>query len=77
MKISPSSPEVHFNLAKAYGKAGLQDKEQHERVIFTRLNELAQKQRSTRGSQSYGAARDTTDFHPAGVEPVPDSPQPQ
>jgi len=75
-KISPGSPEVHFNLAKAYGKAKLQDKEEQERAIFTRLNELAQQQRGQRGSQSYGAARDTTDFSVTSVEPAAASSEP-
>ena len=74
-RISPNSPEVHFNLAKAYGRAGLREKEERERAIFTQQNEVAQQQRSQRGSQSYGAARDTTDFRVTGIEPPSADPQ--
>jgi tetratricopeptide (TPR) repeat protein len=76
-RISPGSPEVHFNLAKAYGKANLPDKEERERAIFTRLNELAQQERGMRGSQSYGASRDTNDFHATSATPSAEPPQPE
>lgn len=38
-KLSPASPEIHFNLAKAYAKAKMPEKAQHERDIFSALNE--------------------------------------
>lgn len=44
-KLSPASPEIHFNLAKAYAKAKLPEKAQHERDLFQELNE-AQKPRA-------------------------------
>ena len=75
-RLSPGSPEVHFNLAKAYAKANLPEKEERERAIFTRLNELAQQQRGRRGSQSYGASRDTSDFHAAGTQSPAEPSQP-
>jgi tetratricopeptide (TPR) repeat protein len=74
-RIAPNSPEVHFNLAKAYGRAGLKEKEERERAIFTEQNEIAQQQRSQSGSQSYGAARDTTDFRVTRIEPASAEPQ--
>jgi tetratricopeptide (TPR) repeat protein len=73
-EIAPGSPEVHFNLAKAYAKAKLTEKEAQERAIFIHLNEVAQQQRASQGSQSYGGTRDTTDFSiqsPESHSPVP------
>jgi tetratricopeptide (TPR) repeat protein len=69
-KIAPSSPEVHFNLAKAYAKEKLPDKEAQERAIFIHLEEIAQQQAASRGSQSYGGTRDTTDFSVSRSEPA-------
>jgi len=65
-KIEPESPQIHFNLAKAYAEANVADKAEEQREIFTRLNALAEQQRSQQGSQSYGAhnAADST-FSPA------------
>jgi tetratricopeptide (TPR) repeat protein len=44
-KLSPASPEIHFNLAKAYTRAKMPEKAQHERDIFSELNE-AQKSKA-------------------------------
>jgi predicted Zn-dependent protease len=60
--MAPGSPEIHFNLAKAYAKAKLPEKEQQERAAFARLNALAEQERSERGDQSYAGPRDTTNF---------------
>ena len=60
-KLSPNSPEVHFNLAKAYAKANQPEQAEEQRVIFTRLNALAEQQRSLRGNQSYQGPRDAAD----------------
>lgn len=38
-KLSPSSPEIHFNLAKAYAKADMPEKARTERETFTRLSQ--------------------------------------
>lgn len=54
-RLAPGSPEVHFNLAKAYARAKLQEKAGQERAIFTRLNAVAEQQRSRAGNQAYGA----------------------
>jgi tetratricopeptide (TPR) repeat protein len=43
-KLSPASPEIHFNLAKAYAKAKMPEKAQHERDIFSGLNEAQKPQ---------------------------------
>ena len=51
--LAPNSPEVHFNLARAYTKAKLPEQAEKERVIFTRLNAQAERQKSTRGDQTH------------------------
>jgi tetratricopeptide (TPR) repeat protein len=66
-KMAPSSPEVHFNLAKAYSQAKLPEKAKEERTIFAQLNALAQEQRSTHGVQTYGGSRDMSDFSTTGA----------
>jgi tetratricopeptide (TPR) repeat protein len=57
----PSSPEVHFNLAKAYAKTNQPVKAERERARFVQLNSLAEEQRSQRGNQSYGSTHDATE----------------
>jgi hypothetical protein len=37
--LSPESPEIHFNLARAYARAKMPDKAQRERETFSRLND--------------------------------------
>jgi tetratricopeptide (TPR) repeat protein len=44
--LSPESPEIHFNLARAYARAKMTDKAQRERETFSRLND-AQKAAQT------------------------------
>jgi hypothetical protein len=53
---------VHFNLAKAYARANLPEKAEQERVIFARLNALAEQQRSQHGNQSYAGSHDQSTF---------------
>lgn len=60
-KLAPGSPKVHFNLAKAYAKADRPEKAEEERVIFARLNALAEEERSRAGNQAYGAAHGAID----------------
>jgi tetratricopeptide (TPR) repeat protein len=55
--LSPGSPEIHFQLARAYARHNLPEKAAAERALFARLNTLAEQQRSSTGSQSYGAVR--------------------
>jgi tetratricopeptide (TPR) repeat protein len=66
-RLSPASPEVHFNLAKAYARAKLPEKAEQERAVFTRLNALAEQQRSHSGNQAYGA-HNAADAAPARAE---------
>ena len=56
--MMPNSPEIHYHLARAYGKAKQPDKADQERETFVRLNAIAEHQRSTRGSQAYGASHE-------------------
>jgi hypothetical protein len=67
-KLAPGSPEVHFNLAKAYAKAKLTEKAEQERAIFARLNALAEQQRSRSGNQAYSGSHNAEGLAPAGVE---------
>ena len=52
MKIAPDSPGLHFQLARAFQRAGRLDDAARERDEFTRLDRLARSQRS--GAQSIG-----------------------
>jgi hypothetical protein len=69
---------VHFNLAKAYAKAKLPKKAEQERVIFVRLNALAEQQRSRSGNQAYGGSHDAVELAPVRIEtektPAPQHP---
>ena len=57
-QMMPNSPEIHYHLARAYSKAKQPDKADQERETFARLNAIAEHQRSTRGSQAYGASHE-------------------
>jgi tetratricopeptide (TPR) repeat protein len=52
IKLAPESPGLHFQLARAYQRAGRLDDATRERNEFTRLDRLARTQRS--GAQSVG-----------------------
>jgi tetratricopeptide (TPR) repeat protein len=52
IKLAPDSPGLHFNLAKAYQRAGKAEDAAREREEFTRLDRLGRTQRS--GEQSVG-----------------------
>jgi tetratricopeptide (TPR) repeat protein len=55
--LSPGSPEIHFQLARVYARQNLPEKAAAERALFAQLNTLAEQQRGSTGSQSYGAVR--------------------
>lgn len=57
-EMMPNSPEIHFHLARAYSKAKQPEKAGEERETFSRLNAIAEHQRSLRGSQAYGASHE-------------------
>jgi tetratricopeptide (TPR) repeat protein len=52
IKLAPQSPGLHFQLARAYQRAGRLDEATRERNEFTRLDRLARTQRA--GAQSVG-----------------------
>jgi tetratricopeptide (TPR) repeat protein len=52
IKLAPESPGLHFQLARAYQRAGRLEDAAREREEFTRLDRLARTQRS--GAQSVG-----------------------
>jgi tetratricopeptide (TPR) repeat protein len=61
-KMAPGSPEIRFNLAKAYTKSNLPEKAEQERATFVRLNALAEQQRSQQGNQSYSGSHANSDL---------------
>lgn len=61
-RTAPNSPEIHFNLAKAYTRAQLTEKAEGERAIFVRLNAAAEKQKAHGGTQSYEGPRESSDL---------------
>jgi tetratricopeptide (TPR) repeat protein len=52
IKLAPDSPSLHFQLARAYQRAGRAEDAAREREEFTRLDKLGRTQRS--GAQSVG-----------------------
>ena len=74
-RLEPGSPEVHFNLAKAYARAKLMDKAEQERATFVRLNALAEQRRSQSGNQAYGAHNATDYSAPRQDSEKPAQPQ--
>jgi tetratricopeptide (TPR) repeat protein len=73
-RLSPASPEIHFNLAKAYARAKMPEKAEQERATFSQLNEMAEDQRSRHGAQIYAGPRDAVDV--TTTPPVQASPHP-
>jgi hypothetical protein len=73
-KLSPASPEIHFNLAKAYTRAKMTQKAQYERDTFSRLNQEAESQRSRQGSRVYLGTRDATDVTTTSPAQAPSQP---
>lgn len=64
--LAPNSPEVHFNLARAYAKAGKSEDASTERDAFQQLNDAVQNQRNGTGAQAYGPLQTQNGLH---VEP--------
>jgi cytochrome c-type biogenesis protein CcmH/NrfG len=60
-RLSPASPEVHFNLAKAYARAKLSEKAQQEREIFSGLIKTEESQPGSQASQVDSGPRDPAD----------------
>jgi tetratricopeptide (TPR) repeat protein len=76
-RLSPASPEIHFNLAKAYARAKMPEKAERERAIFSQLNEVTEDQRSQHGTQVYAGPRHAGDVTGVPrVEAAPSQPRP-
>ena len=60
-RLSPASPEIHFNLAKAYARAKMPEKAEEERATFSQLNEATESQRAQHGSQVYAGPHNAED----------------
>jgi tetratricopeptide (TPR) repeat protein len=67
VKMAPTSPVMHFQLAKAYQKAGRASDAERERAEFTRLDRAVRAARA--GQQSVGGVEETG----ASAQPVPQS----
>ena len=67
VRMAPASPVMHFQLAKAYQKAGRAADAEHERAEFTRLDRAVRAARA--GQQSIGGIDETG----APTPPVPQS----
>lgn len=71
-RLSPASPEIHFNLAKAYARAKMPEKAEQERVTFSQLSKTAESQKVQHGvpisADSPGAGGATT-IPPARTSP--------
>jgi tetratricopeptide (TPR) repeat protein len=76
-RLSPASPEIHFNLAKAYARAKMPEKAEQERATFSQLNEMVESQRSLQGAQIYAGPRDAVDITrtPAAQTSLPSPPR--
>ncbi len=62
-RMSPDSPEIHFNLAKAYTRAKMPEKAEQERATFAALNARAELLRSQTGSQIYAGPRNANNLN--------------
>jgi tetratricopeptide (TPR) repeat protein len=60
-RLSPASPEIHFNLAKAYARAKMPEKAERERATFSQLNEITERQRGQHGAQIYTGPHNAED----------------
>jgi tetratricopeptide (TPR) repeat protein len=79
-RLSPASPEIHFNLAKAYARAKMPEKAERERATFSQLNEMTESQRGQHGAQIYAgphSAEDVTTAPRSQTAPSPPHFDPQ
>jgi tetratricopeptide (TPR) repeat protein len=74
-RLSPASPEVHFNLAKAYARAKMTEKAQQERDIFSGLIKTQESQPGSQASQVDSGPRDPADGTKASPGNVPALPR--
>jgi tetratricopeptide (TPR) repeat protein len=60
--LSPASPEIHFNLAKAYTKAKMPEQARRERAMFSQTNAAADANRVGQDPQIYSGPRRVEDI---------------
>jgi len=60
--LSPASPEIHFNLAKAYTQAKMPEKARQERAMFSQTNAAADANRVGPDPQIYSGPRRVDDI---------------
>jgi tetratricopeptide (TPR) repeat protein len=76
-RLSPASPEIHFNLAKAYARAKAPAKAERERAIFSQLNEATEGQRGQHGEPIYTGPHSPEDVSTMPqVHTMPSPPRP-
>jgi tetratricopeptide (TPR) repeat protein len=76
-RLSPASPEIHFNLAKAYARAKMPEKAERERATFSQLNEVMERQRGQHGAQIYAGPHNAEDVTTMPrVQATPSPPRP-
>lgn len=68
-RLSPASPEVHFNLAKAYARAKMTEKAQQERDMFSGLMKTEASQHGSQASQLGVGPHDPAEGSNAPVSP--------
>lgn len=74
-KLSPASPEIHFNLAKAYAHAKMTEKAEQERAIFSRLNAAEESRPGSQGAPVDAGPREPGGGSGASPEPGPAAPR--
>ena len=70
-RLSPASPEIHFNLAKAYARAKMHEKADRERATFSQLSEMEKNQHPQPGSQTYAGPRGSVDMTTTPIQSAP------
>jgi cytochrome c-type biogenesis protein CcmH/NrfG len=58
VRLAPSSPEMHFALARAYTRVGRKEDAQKERETFKRLQDEYERQRNTRQTAETDKSQD-------------------
>ncbi len=67
-RLGPLSPEVRYNLARAYSKAKRKVEAERERAEFARLNRLFEREQKLSGPQTYRASGERGALEPRVVE---------
>ncbi len=67
-RLGPYSPEVRYNLARAYARADRKEEAARERKEFARLNSLLERKQQESGPQSYRSSSDRGALEPREVK---------